>query len=134
MPQAAPANQVYVFSVTAPANTPASAPVTVATTFPTGDVVGLEVVIAAGHSGLTGIYLTTGGGRAIPINKSAWITGDDEKLTYDLVDYLDSGAWAAVVYNVDVFDHTWQVRYLVHDPRKAPLAVEPPPIPTALIA
>jgi hypothetical protein len=112
-------NQVYVFDITCPAGTAIDAPLETDTSFPPGFVTTVDIVIPDGHSGLTGIYLATSRGRAIPINEGSWLSGNNEKLTYNVSDFLDSGFWQAYTYNLDAFDHGWQVRFLVYSTLKA---------------
>lgn len=115
MAGAIPASRVEVFEVTAPAGTLPAVPVEVATGFTPGELVGLEIVIPDGHDGLTGIRLALAHAQAIPHTAGAWIIGNDETIEMDTAGYPNSGAWSAIVYNADAFDHTFHLRFYVAD-------------------
>lgn len=122
-----------VFDVTAPANTPKAAPLEVLTPWQQGELVGVQIVIPDGHSGLTGIFLAVAHSRVIPYTADAWIVGNDEVIDWDTAHYLNTGAWSAFVYNVDLIDHAFHLRYLVADlnlsvAAPAPAAIAPPPL------
>lgn len=113
----------------APAGTLASAPLEVSTAFLPGDLVGIELNIPDGHNGLTGIRIAAAHAQVIPRTQGAWIVGNDEHLSLDTIGYPSSGAWSALVYNSDLFDHTFHLRYLVAD-----FAYTQPPAVVAPIA
>lgn len=110
-----PASRVEVFDVLAPAGTAIASPLEVLTPFIQGDVVGIELVIPAGHNGLTGIRLAVAHAPVIPRTSGAWLIGNNESIELDTIGYPSTGAWSAFVYNRDQFDHTFHVRYLVAD-------------------
>lgn len=122
-----PATSVQVFTVTCPAGTPLVAPVVQETTFPIGEVVHLEVDVPTGHAGVTGLQLRIAGGQAIPLTQGSWLIGDGQTFAYDLTGYLDSGYWAAYMYNTGIYDHSWQIRYSISN------AVDEEPIATATV-
>lgn len=109
------AERFQFFTITAPAGTLQSAPLSVATPFNPGVVVEIEVIIPDGHAGLTGIRFTNAGVAVIPFNQSTFIVSNDEKIRWPLDGFLDSTDWAAQVFNTDVYDHSFFVRYLVNE-------------------
>lgn len=115
MAQSAPANRVASFDVTVAAGVASTAPTETATTFRPGHLVGLELDIPDGHEGLTGIYFALAHGRAIPETDNAWITGNDEHISWSLAGFLNTGAWSVFTYNRDGFPHTFHIRYLIND-------------------
>ena len=121
-----PHNLVQTFTVTCPAGTAASSPVTTATTLGVVDVSDIQIVIPRGHSGLTGLRILLGGSQVLPRNDGGWIIGDDERLEYPVTGYLNTGLWKAQMYNTGIYDHSWQIRYVAEyvypDPQ--------PPAPT----
>lgn len=104
-----------MFDVTAPAGTPRTAPVEVMTSWLPGELVGVEIVVPDGHNGLTGIVLALAHSPVMPRTAGAFIIGNDDVVSFDTIGYPDSGAWSAFVYNTDIFDHTFHVRYEVAD-------------------
>lgn len=117
------ADRVEVGTVTAAAGTLVSAPATVDLSFPPGTVSEVEIVIPAGHAGLTGIALGQGGQVVIPATAGAYIIGDSDVIRWPLDGFLDNGSWFAQAYNTDVFDHQWFVRFLVTE--TAPVIAAP---------
>lgn len=128
-----PASRVEIFDVTAPAATPKAAPLEVATPWQQGDLVGVEIVIPAGHAGLTGLRLAAAHAQVLPYTAGAWIVGNDEKIEWELASYITTGAWSAFVYNSDVVDHTFHVRYRVADFALTGQRTEPAPLATPVI-
>lgn len=112
---AIPASRVEVFDVVVPAGTLRSAPLETPTPWQQAELVGIEIFIPDGHSGLTGIRLALAHSQAIPHTAGAWIVGNDETLKWDTAGYPNSGAWSVIAYNEDNFTHTFYVRYLVAD-------------------
>lgn len=112
---ALPASRIEVFEVTLPAGTPKAAPLEVSTSFPDGELVGLELVFPDGCAGLVGVYLAVGHGQAIPTTAGAFIVGNDETIDYDLTGQSNNGAWSVFGYNLDLYPHTIHARFLVLD-------------------
>lgn len=98
-----------------PAGTAKTAPLEVLTSWNQGELAGCEVFIPDGHNGLTGLRIAFAHQAVIPRTQDAWIIGNDEKIEWPLSGYGNSGAWSCFVYNTDIFDHTFHVRYLVAD-------------------
>lgn len=134
MAQTLPASRVFPFTVTVPAGTAQASPLTVATTLPTGQVVRIEIDIPEGHVYQTGIFLAVAAGPYIPYGYRQWITGDGLNLGWDFAGLPDSGSWSAVVYNTDIFDHNFYLRYFILDDylleQPAP---QPPPVTPVLV-
>lgn len=110
-----PASRVEVFEVTIPANTPKSAPVEVDSSFAQAELSRVELLFPDGCAGLVGVHLALGGGQAIPSTSGSWLVGNDETLAYSLTGQPNNGEWSVVGYNLDVYDHTVHVRFLVTD-------------------
>lgn len=101
--------------MTCPAGTAVASPVIVDTFFRVGFVQHITLVIPPGHRGLTGLRFTIAGGQTIPGTFGSWFIGNNQTYEMDVVDFPNSGAWECTVYNLDVFDHSWQVTYYVND-------------------
>lgn len=107
------ADRVEAFTVTVPASTAASAPVTQALPLGLADVLSVEIVIPDGHAGLTGLRFYYSGEQIIP--RSGWIIGNDHHLDWPLTRYPERGDWSARAYNTDVFEHSFYLRFLLSD-------------------
>lgn len=116
------AQRVLTRQVTVPAGTPSSAPVAVDLSFSQGSVTEVHIVIPDGHAGFTGIALAQANQQVIPEDTNSWIIGNNEPVYLPLSDYLNNGNWQAVMYNTDVYDHAFHLRFLVDDVA-APAAV-----------
>lgn len=104
--------RIEVFNVECASGVPKNAPTFTSLTFTPAYVVGLTLVIPAGHAGLTGIGLTLAGTRVIPWTTGAFLEGDNETINWELTDFLNTGSWGAETYNVDTGPHLWQIRFL----------------------
>jgi hypothetical protein len=86
------------------------------TSFNPGIVRELEIVIPAGHAGVTGIAIAQAHQVVIPATGNVWIIGDDEVIRWPLDGYANSGQWSAFVYNTDFANpHSWYVRWLIDE-------------------
>lgn len=134
MPPTTPANHVEVFEVTVPAGTPIASPTTADLDLPLADVLGVDIVIPDGHAGLTGIQLLLSGGPALPSVAGTYFRGNDETIAMTLTDQLDAGSWSAAVYNLDSFDHTFDVRFYLNTLSIFAESAQPQPLPSPIIA
>jgi hypothetical protein len=115
------ASRVEAFEVVAPKGTPKAAPLEVPTIFNPAELVRVEVVIPDGVTYLAGLRILLAHAQAIPATAGSWIIANDDKIELETVGYSNSGAWSVLVYNTDIFDHTFHVRYHVADfPLTAP--------------
>lgn len=69
-----------------------------------------EIVIPAGHSGLTGISLGFGHRGVIPYGTLAFYSGDDDIIRRDYGDSNPGVPWSAFLVNGDLQLHAWEVR------------------------
>lgn len=109
------ASRIEAFEVVAPKGTPKAAPIEVATAFNPAELVRVEVIIPDGVTYLAGLRILMAHAQAIPSTAGAWIVANDEKIELETVGYSNSGAWSVLVYNTDIFDHTFHIRYHVAD-------------------
>lgn len=107
---------LYTFSITAPANTPKTAPVKKTMKLRAGYVVKISVLIPPGHNALAHLAIFDGETQIMPWGEEQWIEGDSETLTWE-PDYaltsepaqLEARAW-----NEDVsYAHTFYIRVWV---------------------
>jgi hypothetical protein len=120
------------FAAVIPAGTPASAPVTITTAFPTRVVDSIHWRVPSGAHGLMGWRITMGGVQIIPFAAGTWMITDGQSGTFQLEKLPDSGAWQVMGYNTGAFPHTVYVTYMarVIQPERLP----PSPWPNALLA
>ena len=104
-------DRVNVLDVTCPASTPTTAPMEVP--FPgmqPGIPRRVTILIPPGHALMTGIALGYGHTPLLPENQPGFFTGDDERLVFELDNYVNGPIWSAFVCNLDYIAHSWQVR------------------------
>jgi hypothetical protein len=133
MADARAASRIEAFEVTAPKGTPKTAPIEVSTKFNPAELVRVEVIVPDGVTYLAGLRILLAHAQAIPSTAGSWIVANDEKIELETMGYSNSGAWSVLVYNTDIFDHTFHVRFHVAD---FPLTQPPPeaaPIATPLV-
>jgi hypothetical protein len=97
--------------ITCPPSTTVIAPLEIALTWPAGIVRRITVVIPDGHSGLTGIALGYGHTPILPSSPGAFLSGNDEVMSFEYLDDIPGVKWQAFVCNLDLQLHTWQVRF-----------------------
>lgn len=105
-----------VLTVTCPAGTAKAAAIETPFNFAAGRVERVEIAIPPGHAFTTGIAIAASHTAVIPWTPGQFLIGDDDRLSYAVIDPLQNGAWSVFTYNTDpVNDHQWQVRWLVKD-------------------
>lgn len=109
------ASRIEAFDVVAPAGTTKAAPLEVPTSFNPGELVRLEIIVPDGPNYLAGIRILLAHAPAIPATAGAWLVSNDEKLELETTGYPSSGAWSCLVYNTDIFQHVFRVRFHVAD-------------------
>lgn len=107
------AREVRAFSVTIPPGTLTTAPVATQTTFPVRIVEAIEVLVPPGPNGLVGFAIRNAGQQVIPYGAAQWVIASGEKIDWPLEQFIESGAWSVLGYNLGVYPHTLQVRYLL---------------------
>lgn len=79
-----------------------------------GVLVSLDIVIPAGHAGLTGLAIEWGGRIILPYERGEYIVGDDDEIQVEL-DLWIQDRITIVTYNLDVFAHSHYLRAYVQD-------------------
>ena len=105
----------YTSSLTVPAGTPIAAPVSAAVALTDENLDNVRVIIPAGHAALTGFAITWGGTQVVPYGTGTWITGDDEIIDYPWKDEVTAGGLVVTGYNLDIFPHTFYLRWTLTD-------------------
>jgi hypothetical protein len=110
------ADEVRQYTITVPAGTLDTAPLTFPMAMPPRQVEALQIVVPPGPSGFVGFAVLVGGGRVIPYQSDAWIVTAGENITWPLEHMPNSGAWSVLAYNTGAQDHSiyfrWLLKYL----------------------
>lgn len=130
---ATPADLFLSAIVTCGPSVPSTSPTEVALNFPPGQVLGFEIVIPAGHSGLTGIALGYGHNPTIPFGGRSFYSGDDDVVSGTVRDNTPGVPWSAFVCNNDLQPHSWEVRMALANMGQVVQTATPPPLPPSLI-
>jgi hypothetical protein len=99
-------------NVTTPANTAVAAAVTTQTGITNSIVNAIDVLVPAGHAGLTGVSVRWNGVTIVPWSPTtAWVIGDDYEKEFQVGEQIGGGL-VVVTYNTDaVFAHTHYLRF-----------------------
>lgn len=122
------AQEVRAFAVTIPAGTAKGAGFGSSLAMPPRSVQQIEVRVPPGPRGEVGFQIGTGGNQVLPLNAGQFIVTDDEVITWDLEEQLDSGAWQLLGYNTGTYDHTIGVRFLLNPTQSSQAAAAGAPI------
>jgi len=104
---------IYVFPITVPANTPATAKLKTILSLSRSHITGLMVQFPSGQVGLTHLALNMGLHQFYPTNPEANFSSSGETISWAEDYKLDTGAFQmeAYAWNLDtVYDHTITVR------------------------
>lgn len=109
------ADRVEWFDITIPAGVAAATPQTFALKFNQGDVVEISAKVPPGPAGNVGFYIQAGGSQFIPRTRGVFIIPDDDYLVWPQHSAINSGSWALVAYNTDVWSHIIQVGFQINE-------------------
>lgn len=101
--------------VTCPAGTTEADATEADLSFQAGVVRQVEILIPDGHAGQTGIAIAQAHQVIIPATGTDWIIGNDDRIKWDIADFLDTGEWSAFVYNNGAYPHSWYLKFLVDE-------------------
>jgi hypothetical protein len=107
---ASTANRVYPLTVTVPAGTLASAPLSVPFVTEDNVIVSIEIEVPPGHNGLTGIRVMKGDVQLIPWGANSWITANDYVHTFPVNDYVPTSDVKVQAYNTGTYPHNFFLR------------------------
>jgi len=111
----------YVFPITIPANTPATAKTKTTLKLTAGRITRVMFEFPAGHVGLTHIHINSGLHQLYPTNPDADFSSSNETIDFaeDLVMDLRPFTLEAYTWNLDdTYDHTITVRLEVEAPKQ----------------
>lgn len=108
-------DRIEWFSITVPAGTPKSAPVTFPCVFQQGYVIEVDIKVPPGPTGNLGFFIAAGGSQYIPRTIGSFVMPDNDYITWPLTNAIDSGSWAVVGFNTGIYDHTIQVGFQINE-------------------
>jgi len=129
------AQRVEIKTITVPAGTLIASPLTVDLAFRQGHVEQVEIRIPPGPSGLVGVALAHSDTVVIPHDESEWLVTDNEPVRWPFDGFPTSPAWSVRAYNLDQYDHSFQIRMLFAElgsdpaPDVEPLDIQQPLMP-----
>lgn len=109
------ADRIEAKQITVPAGTLISAPQVSDLAILPGRVIGFEIIVPPGPSGLAGFQIMHSNQRIIPFGDDNWIIADDEKIEWPLNRSLVGDYWQFRAYNIDIYEHTFYVRMLIDE-------------------
>jgi hypothetical protein len=91
----------------------------------------VDIVIADGHAGLTGIQLLWGGRQVVPYDGAEFLAGNDDEITVELGLWVQTGTLEVRTFNTDdTYQHRHLLRaYVVDLERDGGLVLPLPPVP-----
>lgn len=106
-------DRLYYQTLTVPAGTPATAPVSQAWPLEDNQLLDVHITIPDGHCGLTGFRILQAQQQIVPFANDSFIVANDEKIDYPFDDQITSTGLVLNGYNTDIFPHTFYVRATV---------------------
>lgn len=107
------AQEVRSFVITIPHGTLQTAPITTELEMPPRVVRQINIRVPPGPRGEMGFQIGASGVQVIPHNVGQYLVLDDESLSWQLDNQIDSGGWEISGYNNGDYDHTIHIRFLV---------------------
>ena len=117
--------ELYQFTATVPANTPATALYVYPMPLGLWDIESIDLEVPPGPAGLMGFYLALSGQQWLPHSPGQFIVWDDTKDSWSLNDQPTSYGWEVHAYNLDSYSHAIVVRFHVSLP-PVPVMITPP--------
>lgn len=114
--------RVYESQFTVPAGTAIATPASQAVVLEDANLDTVRVLVPDGHSGLTGLRITAGGTQILPINAGTWIISNDEIFDWPADDEVTANGLSLAGYNLDIYPHTFYLRFQVSDRIGSPVA------------
>lgn len=111
--------RVLPFTVTIPAGTPSTAPVTIPLALDNWELESLDLEVPPGPAGLMGFQVLNNGVAIYPYGPGQWFVWDDVIEHYSLQDQPNASGWAVLGYNTGFFNHAVILRFHVNPPSTA---------------
>jgi hypothetical protein len=108
-------DRIYTQQLTVAAGVLPSAPISVAVPLEANMLVGIQVIIPAGHNGLTGLRFQVQDVSVLPWGNQPWLIGNDEKPDFPVNMYIEANYLKAFLYNTDIYAHSFFIRVTMTD-------------------
>ena len=120
-------NRIYTTQFDVAAGTAIASPVSQAIVLDDVRLDAVRLIIPPGHAALTGMSIWWGGIQIAPFGTGTWFTGDNEIFDYPFDGEITARGLQLRGYNLDIFLHSFRMRWLVSDRyRGGPAAVSSP--------
>lgn len=125
------AQRVEIATITVPGGTVEASPQVTDLDWRQGYPERVEIRIPPGPSGLVGVRFLHSGTLIIPKSNDEWLITDNEPVNWPLEGYPYNANWQVQSYNLDIYEHTFQVRMLLNEigvqagPSFTPLVITP---------
>jgi hypothetical protein len=130
-------DRIYYQTLTVPAGTPITAPVTAAWPLEDNLLKHFTVQVPDGHCGLTGFRVLQAQQQVVPFANNSYIVSNDRTFPFEWDDEITSTGLVLSGYNIDIFPHTFYCTALVTNipvpGTEPPAAVTPLEAPSAPI-
>ena len=108
--------RTFTTRLTTPASTLQASPLETSFALPQGSLVSIEVVIPAGHAGLTGLAIDYSGEHIFPWGRGTFLQGDDDIISMTVGRDLGGSPVTIRTFNTDdTFGHDHLLRFVVDD-------------------
>ncbi len=126
---------LYATDFLVPAGTPIAVPNIAPVPLDNRILDSVRVIIPPGHNGLTGFSVRDSAVNIVPYVQGTWLVGNDEIVDFAYNGEVTAGGLQAYGYNLDIFDHTFHLRWILSDlAGPSPVAIESPQAGTVFAA
>lgn len=108
-------DRVYPLTVTTPDGTLEASPQS--TTWPLEDarLLYIDLIIPAGHNGLTGLRVEYNGTQIVPWGDVSYIIANNDRIRFPVNGEITRTGLVIITYNTDVFDHSHYLYAAIQD-------------------
>lgn len=107
--------RLYETAFTVPAGTPIAAPFTQVVVLEDENLDTVRIVVPDGHAGLTGVAIQWSGVNIAPFGIGTWIVANAEVIDFPYDGEVAQNGLNLAGYNLDVFPHTFYLRWQISD-------------------
>lgn len=105
--------RTYQLTVTVPAGTQQSGPISVPWVTEDNTIVDIEIEVPPGHNGLTGIRIMKGDTQLLPYGSNTWITANNYSRVFPIGQFTPTTDLAVQAYNTGAYAHNFYLRMSV---------------------
>lgn len=108
-------DRYYQASIATNAFTSINAPLTTVISLENALLLDIEILIPAGHTGLTGVRVRFSQQQVLPFGSNSWIVADDYLRIFDINQEVGSKTVSVQTYNNDIYQHTFYLRFHIRE-------------------